>query len=330
MQFKQVRNVQVSVIGAGGEVGSNLSLLLKRNKKLQRLQLYDDDEKIIGTAMELSLLPGGPDVTAFAGDSNLNAAVRESDLVVMVQRVPRKPGNTREQMLAANAPALQRLCRAIADENPTAFFAIATNPLNSLVPFASALMYKYGTYNPFKVFGVTHIDTARARTYAANALHVSTKNLRVPVIGGHSEETIIPLFSNITPNEYNIDPCQADTLTRLLRKSGTEIVFQKQGCESAVLAIAWSVNEFCNTILDAICGEEVTVNSFIANPYFGTRFFSGPTTVGPYGIIRACQGFVYSDYESFLVNASVPVINNDVSIGENYIHYVESQGKAKY
>lgn len=325
-----MRNLQASVIGAGGEVGSNLSLLLKQNNKLHRLQLYDDDEKILGTAMELGLMPGGPEVTAHAGSNNLHAAVRGADLIVMVHRVPRKPGYTREQMLAANAPAVHKVCRAMVDENPTAFLAIASIPLNSLVPFASALLYKYGVYNPFKIFGVTHLDVARARTYAANALNVSTRNLSLPVIGGHSDETIIPLFSNISPADYCIDPCQANTLTRLLRKSGTEIVFQKQGNEAAVLGVAWSIYEFCDLIFDAICGSQVVVNSYTANPNFGTRFFSGPTTVGPYGMTRACQQFCYNDYESFLVSASVPVINRDVTIGENYVEYIESKGKAKY
>ncbi|PZC82551.1 malate dehydrogenase [Helicoverpa armigera] len=325
-----VRNVQITVIGAVGEVGANLALLLKQNLKLHKLNLYDDDEKNIGAAMELGHLPGGPQVSGFTGVNGLHAAVRGSELVVMAQRVPRKPGNSREQMIAANAPAMQRLCRAIADENPGAFLAISTNPLNSMVPFASALLYKYGAYNPFKVFGVTHIDSARARIYAAHALQVSCRNLFLPVIGGHSDDTVIPLFSNICPSEYTIDPCQADTLTRLVRKSGTEIVFQKQGCESAVLGMAWSLNEFCNLMIEAICGGEVVVNCYTANPHFGTRFFSGPTVIGPYGIIRACCEFTYSDYESFLVTASVPVINRDVTLGEEYVRYIEFAMKPKY
>lgn len=323
-----LRNVQVSVIGATGEVGSNLSLLLKQNFKINRLQLYDDDEKVKGIAMELRHMPGGPQVTAFAGDNNLTAAVRASNLVVMVHRIPRKPGNTREQMIAANAPAVQKLCRAIADENPETFLAIATNPINSMVPFASALLYKYGCYNPFKVLGVTHIDPARARTYIANAMQVNARNLHLPVIGGHSEDTIIPLFSNIVPTQYSVDPYQADMLTRLVRKSGTEVVFQKQGCEAATLALAWSINEFVDLLIDAIRGGEVVVNCYTANPHFGTRFFSGPTTVGPYGIIQACHDFTYSDYEAFLLHASVPLINRDVSLGEDYVRFMEFAGKA--
>ncbi|XP_026747325.1 uncharacterized protein LOC113508456 [Trichoplusia ni] len=322
------RNVQVSVIGAAGEVGSCLSVLLKQNYKIKRLKLYDDDDKVKGIGMELDHIPGGPKVSAFSGNNMLPMSIDSADLVVMVQRVPRKPGNSRDQMIAANAPALQRLCRAIADQNPETVLAISTNPLNSMVPFASALLYKYGCYNPFKVLGVTQIDSARSRTYAANVLNVSPRSLRLPVIGGHSEESIIPLYSNMTPIEFCVDPCQADSLTRLVRKAGTEVVFQKQGYESATLAFAYSINEFVDSIIDALRGGEVVVNCYTANPHFGTRFFSGPTVVGPYGIIQACHEFTYSDYESFLLSSSVPVINRDVSLGEDYVRFIEIAGKA--
>lgn len=317
IKFIPVRNVQVSVIGAAGEVGANVSLLLRHNHKIKTLHLYDVEEKVIGAAIELSHLPGGPEIKGFTGD-NLNAAIRLSELILMVERVSRKPGNTREQMIVANAPGVQRLCRAMYEEGSEAFLAIATNPINSLVPFASTMLYNYGIYNPYKVFGVTQIDAARARAYAARALEVSCRNLYVPVIGGHSDETVIPLFSYITPAEYVVDPCQADSLTNLVRKSGTEIIFQKQGSESAVLGVAWSINEFCNILIDAISGSEVEATCYTANPYFGTRFFAGPTTIGPYGIIRQCKKMKFSDLESFLVESSAPYINRDVSLGENY------------
>lgn len=314
----QVRNVQVSVIGAAGELGANVSLLLKQNFKIKRLQLYDEDEKIIGTAIDLNHLPGDTQVNGFAGN-NLNEAIQASQLILMVHRVSRKPGNTREQMISANAPLLQRLCRAMADENPDAFLAIATNPINSMVPFASLILYKYGVYNPLKVLGITQIDIDRTRSYTAKALQVSSQNLFVPVIGGHSEKTVIPLFSYITPAKYDIDLCQADSLTQLVRKSGTEIVYQKQGSESAVLGIAWSINEFCDTLIDAIYGSEVEVTCFVANPHFGSRFFAGPSTIGPHGIIHQFRKFPFSDYESFLVNSSVPFINRDVDNGEAFV-----------
>ncbi|XP_075972351.1 malate dehydrogenase, mitochondrial-like [Anticarsia gemmatalis] len=325
--YSPQRNIQVSLVGTTNDVGSNLAILLKQSNKFDQLNLYDDDCKVKGIGMELNHIPGGPEVRTWAGDSSLQNSIRNSDLVVMVYRVPRKPGYTREQMLSANAPAVQKLCRAIANENPNAFLAIATNPLNSVVPFASALMYKYGCYNPFKMFGITHIDTARARMLTARALQINPLDLTVPVIGGHSDDTIIPLFSNMAPCATVVDPYKADTLTRLVRKAGTEVVFQKHGKECATLAMAWAINEFINLMIDAIRGQEVIVNCFTANPNFGTRFFSGATKVGPYGITQACHSFQLSDFESFLLNTAVPLINRDVGLGEEYVKYIEMMEK---
>lgn len=103
-----IRTIQISVIGAAGDIGSNLAMLLKFNDKVTKLHLYDNDEKVRGVALELAYIPRGPAVAAFAGEQQLPSAVRDSKLVLMVSRVARKLGNTREQMLASNAPPFKR------------------------------------------------------------------------------------------------------------------------------------------------------------------------------------------------------------------------------
>ncbi|KAG6450785.1 hypothetical protein O3G_MSEX006734 [Manduca sexta] len=318
------RNVQVSIIGAAGEVGANVALLVKQNLKVKKLQLYDDNEKVIGIGYELNHISGGPPVFTYAGDSCLGTAIQLSDLVVMVARIPRKPGNTRYQMIGANAPGVLRLCRAMADKNNHALFAIATNPVNSLLPFATALMFKYGCYNPFKLFGVTNIDSARSRAYAASVLGVSARDLYVPVIGGHSDETTVPLYSNLTPSQFQLDACQGETLTRLVRKAGTEVVNHKDGTESATLAVAWAINEFIEALVDAILGNEVMVHCYTANPHYGTRFFSGPTKIGQDGIIQTSRDLPMSDHENYLLNCSIPVLNQEVIHGEEFVQYIEN------
>jgi malate dehydrogenase len=326
-QLSHYRNIQVSVIGAANQIGSNLAVILMQNPKITRLNLYDDDEKVKGIGLELSYINRGTQVSAYAGENFLPSALRSSSLILMVSRTARNPGTPRDKMLAANAPAVQRLCRAIADQNKDAFFAISTNPINSILPFASSLMFSYGTYNPSKICGITHIDTARCRNFVANALKVNPNYIHIPVIGGHSEETIIPLFSNLTPSSISIEPCKVDTLTRLLRKAGTEVLNQKHGKDSSVLCMAWSIAEFTDRMLNAICGYESVVNCFSANPYFGTRFFAGPALVGPRGIIRVCGNMPMSEYETTLLNNSIPTLNKEVCFGENYIHVMDSVGK---
>lgn len=312
-----LRNVQLSVIGAASDIGSKLSLLLKKNNKVTKLNIYDYDSKVHGLAIELNQIPGGPTVSSYDGEKDLAAAITQSNLILMVARTPRTKGVARSTMLQINAPLVQKVCKAIAENNPDAFFAISTNPINSILPFASAMLYRYNSYNPFRVFGITHIDTARARSYAGKTLQANPRHLQIPVIGGHSEQTVVPLFSNLTPDFYTLDVSQADLLTRLVKKAGTEVLRLKGGNESAVAAVAWSVNEFAEGLVDALWGNEVEVHCFTANPHFGTRFFGGPTIIGPNGIVRTCCNFQMSNLECGLLSDAVSVINNDIASGED-------------
>lgn len=323
-KYVPYRGVQISVIGAASNIGSNLALLLKQNLKVKHLKLYDEDERVNGIGLELAHVPGGPTIGTYDGDK-LGAAIEQSNIVVMVSRTPRKPGNTREQMMTSNAHPVQKLCKAIVTANPEAFFALSTNPVNCMIPFASAMLNKYGCYNPFRVFGITHIDTARTRAFTGNALQVNPRHINVPVIGGHSDETIIPLFSNISPDYYQVDKCQADMLTRLVRKAGTEVLLHKQGTETATLAMAWSIHEFVDGLTDAIRGTDVVLNCFTANPHYGTRFFAGPTTVGKQGIVETCGNLKLSDYEQHMLTVATPAINRDVTIGEDYVKYIDGK-----
>lgn len=80
-----------------------------------------------------------------------------------------------------------------------AFLAIATNPINSLVPMSCEILKKGGAYNPKMVFGVTTLDTVRANTFVAQVLGLEPECVMVPVVGGHTEDTIIPVLSNAKP-----------------------------------------------------------------------------------------------------------------------------------
>lgn len=78
--------------------------------------------------------------------------------------------------------------------------AIATNPVNSLVPVASEVMKKFGVYNPKTIFGVTTLDIMRTNIFAAKVAGIAPEKVQVPVIGGHSDKTIVPLLSHSSPH----------------------------------------------------------------------------------------------------------------------------------
>jgi malate dehydrogenase len=94
------------------------------------------------------------------------------------------------------------LFAGVAEFCPEATCCVVTNPVNSTVPIAAEVLKKAGVFEPTRLFGVTTLDVVRASTFTADAQGgrgSSTEFTAVPVIGGHSGSTIVPLFSQAKP-----------------------------------------------------------------------------------------------------------------------------------
>lgn len=121
---------------------------------------------------------------------------------------------TRDDLFKINAGIVQGLVQGIADNCPDAFILIISNPVNSTVPIAAEVLTKAGKFNPKKLFGVTTLDVVRAETFVQAI--TGTKDPAqtvIPVIGGHSGETIVPLFSQAKPS-VDIPSDKLDELTK--------------------------------------------------------------------------------------------------------------------
>ena len=92
-----------------------------------------------------------------------------------------------------------------------------------MVPMFSEVMKKHGNYNPCTIFGVTTIDVVRTNRFVAEVLGLDPECVTVPVIGGHSEKTIVPVLSKAAPcNELtNVNTVirTKRVLTQLYRKN---------------------------------------------------------------------------------------------------------------
>ncbi len=80
---------------------------------------------------------------------------------------------------------------------PKACVGIITNPVNTTVPIAAEVLKKAGVYDKRKLFGVTTLDVIRSETFVAALKDKDPGQVRVPVIGGHSGVTILPLLSQV-------------------------------------------------------------------------------------------------------------------------------------
>ncbi|KAL7725059.1 hypothetical protein ACLKA6_010333 [Drosophila palustris] len=223
----QLRNFRVAVIGASGGIGQPLSLLLKNNKMVTELALHDV-MNVAGVAADLSHISTSVPVKAFHGPSELDNAVKGSDLVIITAGVARRPGMDREQLFEVNANVVLASVTAIAKSSAHALIAIVTNPINAVVPMAAEYLKRKDVFDANRLFGVTTLDCVRAESFIGNYMNIDPKKVEIPVIGGHAGNTILPIMSQCKPPFQGNNECKASIINRI-QMGGDEVVKAKNG-----------------------------------------------------------------------------------------------------
>jgi malate dehydrogenase len=133
-------------------------------------------------------------------DDGMKHAFTGVDVFIIPAGIPRKPGMTRDDLFKINAGIVRDLVKGVAEYAPKAYVLVISNPVNSTVPIAAEVLKAAGVFDPKKLFGVTTLDVVRAETFvAALSGAKDPSKATIPVIGGHSGETIVPLFSQASP-----------------------------------------------------------------------------------------------------------------------------------
>lgn len=143
-------------------------------------------------------------------------------------------------MFVFNADIIRDLATAIASICPDASILVISNPVNSLVPLIAEVLKSKNVFNPRKLFGITTLDVVRASTFTAQAISgVSPSDIFIPVVGGHSADTIIPLFSQAKP-ALKIEGDTLQSLTTRIKFGGDAVIEAKAGKGSATLCMAYA------------------------------------------------------------------------------------------
>ncbi|MGD0923161.1 MAG: malate dehydrogenase [Terriglobia bacterium] len=214
---------KITVVGAGN-VGATLAHRLA-DKQLADIVLIDILEGI-PQGKGLDLLQSGPvegyDVKV-KGTNNY-ADTANSDLVVLTAGFPRKPGMSRDDLLKANFDVIKGTTEQVVKYSPECILIVVTNPLDAMAQTA----YKVSGFPKNRVMGMAGIlDSARYRTFLAEALNVSVKDVQGLVLGGHGD-TMVPVPSYTTvagiPIAQLMAKEQLDKIIALTAKGGGEIV----------------------------------------------------------------------------------------------------------
>lgn len=313
---------KVALLGAAGGIGQSLALLLKLNLPAKsELSLYDISPITPGIAVDLSHIPTDVNVTGYAGEDP-REALENADVVVISAGIARKPGMTRADLFNTNATIVHNLVEKAAKVCPKACIAIITNPVNTIIPIAAEVLKKAGVYDKHKLFGVTTLDVIRAHTFVAEAKNVNVKYVKVPVIGGHSGTTILPLLSQATVNGLKLEFTQAqiEQLTYRIQNAGTEVVEAKAGGGSATLSMAQAGAEFTLGLVRALTGEDVIRYAYLdnANGETSPAFFAYPIRLGKNGVEEVLPIGKLSDFEKDQLKQLIPVLDAEIELGQKF------------
>ncbi|CCF57164.1 hypothetical protein KAFR_0C01710 [Kazachstania africana CBS 2517] len=271
-------NLKVAILGAAGGIGQSLSLLLKTQLHYLiqansptniHLSLYDINKEVIdGLYADLSHIDTPISLSAHAandGKGGIHAALVDSDIIVIPAGMPRKPGMTRDDLFNINAKIISQLTDSIAEscDLSKVFILLISNPVNSLVPVVCNRLISHHKIDKGiekRLLGITNLDLVRASTFL-NELSPSNNGRMpyVPVIGGHSGDTIVPVFSSQSQLISTMDEPQLKHLISRVQYGGDEIVKAKNGKGSATLSMAHAACKIVTNFTNLLLGN---VNSF--------------------------------------------------------------------
>ena len=182
--------MKVTVVGAGN-VGATCADVLAKREIANEIVLLDIKEGFAeGKALDIwQTSPINLYDSRTIGSTNDYSKTADSDVVVITSGLPRKPGMSRDDLIATNAGIVKSVTENIVKYSPNAKIIIVSNPLD-VMTYCAFLAAKI---NPNHIFGMAGVlDTARYRAFLAEELNISPKDIQAVLMGGHGD-TMVPL-----------------------------------------------------------------------------------------------------------------------------------------
>ncbi|MDG0972784.1 MAG: malate dehydrogenase [Crocinitomicaceae bacterium] len=182
--------MKVTVVGAGN-VGATCADVLAQREIANEIVLLDIKEGFAeGKALDIwETSPINLYDSRTVGSTNDYSKTADSDVVVITSGLPRKPGMSRDDLIATNAGIVKSVTEQVVKYSPNAKIVIVSNPLD-VMTYCAFLAAKVDSSKVFGMAGV--LDTARYRSFLALELNVSPKDIQAVLMGGHGD-TMVPL-----------------------------------------------------------------------------------------------------------------------------------------
>ena len=288
-----MRRAKISIIGAGN-VGATAAHIAVA-KELGDVVLLDIAEingqpntAPAGKALDLyeATPVEGTDVRVTGTTDYADTAA--SDVVIITAGIPRKPGMSRDDLIATNTKIVGEVAAKVAKASPDAVLIVVSNPLDAMVYVA----WKASGFKPHKVIGQAGVlDTARFRSFLAAEVGCSVEDVHALLMGGHGDDMVpLPRYTSAggIPILQLIAPERLEQIVQRARDGGAEIVkLLKTGSAyyapaASTIAMAESIIKDKKRILPcaAYCEKQYDVGGF---------FVGVPCVLGSNGVERVIE-----------------------------------------
>ena len=289
---------KVTVVGAGN-VGATAAQRLAE-KELCDVVLVDIVEGVPqGKALDLMEAAPVEKHDAKLVGTNAYDESAGSDIVIITAGIPRKPGMSRDDLIATNMKIMKDVVKNVAEKSPNAILIIVSNPLDAMCHVA----LEASGFPKERVIGMAGVlDSARFRTFIAMELNVSVENTHAFVLGGHGDTMVpLPRYSTVAgiPITELMPQDRIDELVKRTANGGAEIVsLLKTG--SAYYAPASSAVEMAESILKDK-KKVLPCAAYLEGEYGIDKLFIGvPVKLGSKGIEQIVEIKLTSEEDAAL------------------------------
>ena len=217
--------MKVTVVGAGN-VGATCANVIAQKDIVNKVVLIDIKEGTSeGKALDIwEAAPINDYSTRVVGYTNDYSHTKDSEVVVITSGLPRKPGMSRDDLIATNAGIVRSVTESVMKYSPNAKIIVVSNPLDVMTYCA----YLTAKVDSKKVFGMAGIlDTARYRAFVADALNCSPKDIQGMLLGGHGDTMVpLPRYTTVAgiPLTELLPKEKIDAIIERTKNGGGEIV----------------------------------------------------------------------------------------------------------
>jgi len=319
------KSFKVCICGGAGGIGQPLSLLMAMDPNVTEVSIFDLNIAMVppaGVAADLGHLECKSKVNGYVMEVGKNPidfmsdALAGCNLVLIPAGMPRKPGQTREDLFKINADIAKGLVEACAQYCPDAMVVLIVNPVNSIVP-AMCELYKKAGLDPKKLVGATTLDCVRANKFVSEITGKPPRPINVPVIGGHAGITICPLFSQ-DKIAATIDKEKIPDLDKRVQDAGTEVVNAKGGKGSATLSMAYAGARLGKAILAGLSGRKRTECAYVMSDVTDLPYFTSKVIFGTGGVTKVLPPGEMNEYETGRLKEASDQLKTEIELGMGY------------